>query len=113
MIPIFGPHRKALMPGQYSMLDIPTPDMCHGCGAASMDFTTKLETLAAGRMQTADRTAPGLRPPRPPRCNKMPPGNTPTGGINMSCVYAGGGLINGHVSHIITLVREDPRDATP
>ena len=63
---------------------------CHGSGATSRDFTTKLETLEAGRMQTADRTAPGLRPLRPPRCNKRPPGNTPTGSINMSCVYAGG-----------------------
>ena len=41
-------------------------------------------------MQTLDRTAPGLRPPRPPRCDKRPPGNTPSGGINMSCIYAGG-----------------------
>ena len=63
---------------------------CHTGGATSRDLTTKLETLAAGRMQTADRTAPGLRPPRPPRCNKRPPGNTPTGSINTSCVYAGG-----------------------
>ena len=63
---------------------------CHTSGATSRDVTTTGDIDEAGRMQTADRTAPGLRPPRPPRCNKRPPGNTPTGGINMSCIYAGG-----------------------